>query len=307
MINKAFILGAGLGTRLRPLTDSLPKPLVPLFHRPLVEWTLESCTRAGIQSFAINTHHCPEAWHQPLPGSDFQFDSPAPDARHHRAHWRDHPVDFFHEPELLDTGGGLRNIQSWIGNDDLLVHNGDILTTLPLDQLIDCHRQNDAPVTLALISGGPAPHIAYRDGRAHDIREMLNRTPGTHTFTGVYCVSPRFLEMIPKDQKASVIPAFLELARHDQLAAIVLDGYHWFDLGEISSYLDAHQQLHLADPIHPSATIDDRANVSHSVIGPDAHIGADARVSHSVVWPGATVAHGESLDHQVRTGSENHR
>ena len=61
-MKKAFILGAGLGNRLRPLTDRLPKPLVPLFHRPLAEWAMEACARAGIERFAVNTHHLPEAW-----------------------------------------------------------------------------------------------------------------------------------------------------------------------------------------------------------------------------------------------------
>ncbi len=62
MIQKAFMLGAGLGTRLRPLTDRLPKPLVPLFHRPLIEWGMMACRDLGISQFAINTHHLPDEW-----------------------------------------------------------------------------------------------------------------------------------------------------------------------------------------------------------------------------------------------------
>ena len=73
MITKAFILGAGLGTRLRPLTDVLPKPLVPIFHEPMANYALRHCQAAGIKEFAINTHHIPEAWSAGLPGWHIQW------------------------------------------------------------------------------------------------------------------------------------------------------------------------------------------------------------------------------------------
>ena len=90
MITQAFILGAGLGTRLRPLTDVLPKPLVPLFHKPLAMWAVEACEAVGCMRFAINTHHLPEKWKGFGEGRD---------------------VTFFHEGVLLETGGGLKNIE----------------------------------------------------------------------------------------------------------------------------------------------------------------------------------------------------
>ena len=216
-MTKAFILGAGLGNRLRPLTDRLPKPLVPLFHRPLAEWAMAACSRAGIQRFAINTHHLPEAWNGFGAGNE---------------------VTFFHEPILLETGGGLKNIATWIGSDPLLVHNGDIFSTLPLEKLIAAHEASGLPVTLALRSEGTAKHIAINAAgtRVTDIRKILGRAEGTHVFSGIYCVNPGFLDGIPADEKISVIPAFLELAKAGKLGAIVLDEGLWLDLGDRASY-----------------------------------------------------------------------
>lgn len=185
-VNKAFILGAGLGNRLRPLTGRLPKPLVPLFHHPLAEWAMAACARVGIGQFAINTHHLPEAW------ADFGAGN---------------AVTLFHEPVLLETGGGLKNIAAWMGNDPLLVHNGDIFSTLPLEKLIAAHEASGLPVTLALRSEGVAKHIALDSSgtRVTDIRKLLGRAEGTHLFTGIYCVSPAFLDLIPAAEKISVI------------------------------------------------------------------------------------------------------
>jgi mannose-1-phosphate guanylyltransferase len=274
-MTQAFILGAGLGTRLRPLTDHLPKPLVPLHQRPLAAWTVEACERAGVQRFAINTHHLPQAWEGFGSGKD---------------------ITLFHEPVLLETGGGLKNIESWILDEPLLIHNGDIFSTLPLHELVAAHKASGLPVTIAVRSFGDARHIALNhiEDRVTDIRAMLGKSEGTHVFTGIYCINPGFLDMLPKGEKKSVIPAFLELAREGKLGAIVLDEGEWLDLGERDSYLDAHRRLHLADPIHPSAKVDG-AVIGGSVVGAGAEIGAGAEVIDSVVWAGCKVMPGAKL------------
>ena len=275
-MKKAFILGAGLGNRLRPLTNRLPKPLVPLFHRPLAGWAMDACARAGIGRFAINTHHLPEAWEDFDPG---------------------YGMTLFHEPVLLETGGGLKNIQAWMGTDPLLVHNGDIFSTLPLEKLIDAHEASGLPVTLALRSEGVAKHIALDPSgtRVTDIRQLLGRTEGTHVFSGIYCVNSGFLDRIPAGEKISVIPAFLELAEINQLGAIVLDEGVWLDLGDRESYLQAHRELDLAPAMHPEATVDG-ACVERSVVGPGAVVEAGAIVRDSVIWPGGRVTADAVLD-----------
>lgn len=281
-VNQAFILGAGLGTRLRPLTDHLPKPLVPLFHRPLAAWAVDACVRAGIRRFAINTHHLPGAWS----GFSENEDNFGND------------ITLFHEPVLLETGGGLKNIQSWIGNDAVLVHNGDIFSSMPLDKLIAAHEASGLPVTLALRSEGDAKHIALDDSltRITDIRRLLDNADGSHVFSGIYCVSSAFLDLLPADEKISVIPAFLELAKQNLLGAIVLDEGVWLDLGDRESYLQAHRELALGPAIHPEAIVETGAIVENSIIGPAAVIESGAVVRNSVVWPGAGVRGNAVLD-----------
>ena len=275
MITQAFILGAGLGTRLRPLTDVLPKPLVPLFHKPLAMWAVEACEAVGCMRFAINTHHLPEKWEGFGEGRD---------------------VTFFHEPILMETGGGLKNIESWIEDGSLLIHNGDIFSSMDLRKLVDAHEAGGDEVTLALRSEGPAKHILVDEsGKVTDIRGMLGRAEGTKVFSGIYCVRREFLRRIPAGEKVSVIPFFLDLVREGGLGSITLDEGEWMDLGDVESYLAAHRELSLQEPVHPEAVIAEGAVVEGSVIGKGAVIAKGASVIDSVVWPGACVSEGSEV------------
>lgn len=237
---------------------------------------MAACARAGIQHFAINTHHLPDAWNRFIKRADvWNID-----------------ITLFHEPFLLETGGGLKNIAAWVDGDPLLVHNGDIFSTMHLDKLIAAHEASGLPVTLALRSQGIARHIAINaEGtRVTDIRKMLGHAEGTHVFTGIYCVNPGFLDQIPADVKISVIPAFLELAKVGKLGTIILDQGVWLDLGNRDSYLQAHRELALAPAIHAAATVEPGAMVERSIIGPGAVVAAGAVVRDSVIWPGGRVA-----------------
>lgn len=238
---------------------------------------MEACERIGIRRFAINAHHLPGAWEGFGAGKD---------------------VTLFHEPDLLETGGGLKNITEWIGSEPLLIHNGDIFSTMPLDQLVAAHEASGLPVTLALRSTGNATHIAIdpTGTRVTDIRNSLGISEGTHVFSGIYCVNPEFLDLIPEGEKISVIPAFLELAKSGQLGAVVLDDGVWLDLGDRESYLQAHRELALAEAIHPDATIEGGATLEGSVVGPGAVVEAGAVVRDSVIWSGSRVTSDAVLD-----------
>ena len=299
-VRQAFILGAGLGTRLRPLTQRLPKPLVPLFHRPLADWALAACAAAGIQRFAINTHHLPDAWDNfgnaaPSPARPLLGANGVPA---HARNWQGCELTLFHEPVLLETGGGLKNIARWMGDEAVLVHNGDIFSTLPLARLIAAHEASGLPVTLALRSNGDAKHIALdaSGNRCTDIRGRLGRGEGTHVFSGIYCVSPAFLGLLPADEKASVIPAFLQLAGAGLLGAIILDDGIWLDIGDRNAYLQAHRSLQLGPALHPNAIIEVGAHIERSVVGPGARVRSGALLRDSVIWPGCQVAEDAVLD-----------
>lgn len=263
---------------------------------------MEACRAAGISRFAINTHHLPEAWTIADGGLQItglrSSEQVAGNGRPSQTGlWDGLKVDLFHEPLLLETGGGLKNIAGWIGNDPLLIHNGDIFSTLPLDRLIDAHLSSGLPVTLAVRSKGEARHLALDPSgtRVIDIRERLGSAPGTHVFTGIYCISPGFLEMLPSNEKISVIPAFLELAGCGKLGSAILDDGVWMDLGDRASYLQAHRDLDLGPAIHPSADISPESVVERSIVGPGAIVESGATIRDSIVWPGGHVAKGARL------------
>ncbi len=111
-ITQAFVLGAGLGTRLRPLTEDLPKPLIPIFQKPLITFALDHLVDAGIESFIINTHKLPETFKDVFPANKYL----------------DHSVKLAHEPVLLETGGGIKNVEADLGKEPFITYSGDILT-----------------------------------------------------------------------------------------------------------------------------------------------------------------------------------
>ncbi len=211
-------------------------------------------------------------------------------------HWHDSSIRLYHEPVLLETGGGLRNIRPWIGNDDVLVHNGDIFSTMPLERLVESHQASGLPVTLALRSQGQARHIAWKDGKVTDIRNKLGRAEGTHVFSGIYCMNAELLEHLPQQSVISVIPAFLRLIEKQRLGCVVIDEGEWWDLGERESYLDAHQHLMKGNAIHPTASIAEGVLVENSCIGAKAIIGAGAVIRDSVLWQSSRIGERARLD-----------
>jgi mannose-1-phosphate guanylyltransferase len=307
-MDKAFVLGAGLGTRLRPLTDRLPKPLIPVFHRPLITYAFDHLMEAGVREFIVNTHHLAA-----------KYAGMFPDSRYRNA-----PLTFRHEPVLLETAGGIANIADLVRDAPFIVYNGDILTDLPLAPLIETHARDGNLVTLMLRSAGPARHVAF-DPERHRVTDIRNKlgtgNPGTHQFTGIYAVSPEFLDHLSPGKVESVIPIFLKLiSRGARIGGVVLDGGQWWDLGDRTSYLDAHRALlarHGAFPvlaadsgkpavpsgfeplapnsqIHPSARI-----LGCTVIGEGCEVGADAVLDDCILWPGARVAPGACLKHCI--------
>lgn len=304
-IRQAFVLGAGLGTRLRPLTESLPKPLVPVWNRPLIHHALDHLVRElGIESFAVNTHHCPEAY-----GEAF------PDGRH-----RGRPVLFRHEPVLLDTAGGLDNLRDWLPRDEpFVVYNGDILTDLPLAPAVEQHRRSGDLVTLVLRSHGPELRVGYdaERGKVVDLRGQLAPDwPHRFQFTGIYVVSPEFLGLLQAGKIESVVLPLLEAIRSGgRVGGIVLDEGAWSDLGELDSYLDALSLFARGFPrrreaedsdlpplsrISPWAEIAANAELDAlSTVGEGARVGEDAILRESVLWPGAIVAPGARLERVV--------
>lgn len=219
----AFVLGAGLGTRLRPLTLDWPKPLLPVAGRPMITHTFDRLIAVGIRRFLVNTHHAPHRYAECFPDG----------------HYRGLPLTWVHEPVLLDTGGGLKNIQPFLRSDEpLLVHNGDIFTDLPLDSLLQSHASARPPATLVLRSHGNPRNVALgADGTITDFRSILGTSDPLHLFAGIYLIEPAVLDLIPPGRPVSIIDTFLELIRlHTPPRGIVIDHGFWHDLGTVKEY-----------------------------------------------------------------------
>jgi len=296
-ITQAFVLGAGLGTRLRPLTEELPKPLVPVFQKRLITFALDHLIDVGCSKFCVNTHHEPQC-----------FDEIFPDREYRGCRLR-----FRHEPVLLETGGGIANVRDLLGGKPFLVYNADVLSDLPLEPLLREHERAGNLVTLVLRSHSGPQQIAFdrEAGKVIDIRNLLGTgNRDEFLFTGIYAVQPEFLDCLQPGVKRSVISAFLELIKDGaKLGGVIVDEGEWWDVGTRSAYMQLHRNLPaLPFPryapeieswrkrIHSTAKVEAGAELRGcSVVGANAWVGAGEILDDTIVWPGAQIASRSNL------------
>ncbi|MEM6278429.1 MAG: sugar phosphate nucleotidyltransferase [Verrucomicrobiota bacterium] len=289
---KAFLLGAGLGTRLRPLTENLPKPLVPVMNRPLLSYAMDHLREElGVEAFLVNTHHCPEAYGEAFPNGEYSGAS----------------LEFRHEPVLLDTAGGIDNIRDWLPSDEsFTIYNGDILTDLPLRAAWRHHCESENLVTLVLRSSGDELRVGFdaSSGLVVDLRGALKPDwEDRYQFTGIYFVAPSFLRYIRRGVIESVVLSFLAaIEAGEKIGGYVADEGEWSDLGERDSYLGALRQLSSGagkggwERISPHADIGEGVDIDEtSSVGAGAKIGAGSRIRESAIWSGARIEPGSSL------------
>jgi NDP-sugar pyrophosphorylase family protein len=281
----AFVLGAGLGTRLRPLTDELPKPLVPIFGKPLITFAFDHLLNAGVARLVVNTHRLAERFADEFAGSVY----------------RDRPITFVHEPVLLGSGGGLRNAQRHFREDSVIVYSGDVLTDFNLAPLLEEHARNGNDVTLGLRQTRFAPSITLREGRVSKIGGR-----GEYDFANVSVWRQQAIELIPAGKSMSFIPVLEQaIATGGKIGGVVVNDGHWFNLGSVEQYLHVHGKItrahwrpvyldknaHWPEPIARSAKVDPAAALcGFYSLGPDCRVEEGAHVTDSVVWPGARIA-----------------
>ena len=287
-ITHAFVLGAGLGRRLRPLTEDFPKPLIPIFQKPLITFALDHLIDAGVERFVINTHKQAELFETSFCDNEYQG----------------HSVTLVHEPDLLETGGGIKNAERYLANDLFLTYSGDILTDVPLQPLIDEHFRRGNDVTLALRETGLASEVALRDQRVVDIANRYGIV-GNLDFANVAVWNSNVFQQIPPRRKISFIPIVADwIGKGGKIGGLVMNDGKWFNIGSRAEYLDVHRTIirerwtpyyvrtrDWPERVAKSAIVDSSAQLRGcSIVGENCQVGADAILEDTILWAGAQIA-----------------
>lgn len=284
-----FILGAGLGTLLAPLSHILPKPLMPVFDKPLIQHSMDHFIAEGATEFIVNTSYLDFAWDKAFPCPDPQY--------------RGCPVTLSHEQDPLDSGGGVKKILHLWKEGPIIVHNGDILTDIPVRDLLAEHHRCGNLITMALRSVDGKKNVGFDETTGHitDIRHALGISPGTHQFAGTYIMEQSVAQMFPPEDKFSIFPIWLELVRQGRAGGVVFDWANWYEIGSPEGYLRAVLDMPYSKRIHPSADISPLAEVCEdSMVGQDAVVPAGCSLTNCLVWPRTHVAPG-TYNHAIIT------
>lgn len=240
---KAMILAAGLGTRLRPLTDNIPKALVELNGRTLLEITIERLKSFGVTEFIVNVHHHTEKIISFL----------------HAKRNFGCRIEISREDELLlDTGGGLKKA-SWFfleGNatEPFFLHNVDVLSSIDLRQMLAAHKSTSALATLAVQERKSSRQLLFDENNLLCGRRRGKEAPGEIVradqnlqplaFSGIHVLAPRLLPLITESAAFSIIDTYLRLAQSgEKIFAFRSDSFYWRDLGRLEDLALAASDL----------------------------------------------------------------
>lgn len=236
---RAMVLAAGLGTRLRPLTNDRPKALVEIAGRTLLEITLTRLRSFGVEDVIINTHHFAELMEQYL-------------AAHQNFGMR---IAISHEGVLLDTGGGLKKA-AWFFRDSsepFLLHNVDVLSSIDLARMAAFHKEQNALATIAVQKRATSRPLLFdaqgglcgrvlKDGAREMARAVAS--PQELAFAGIHVISPHIFDLLNEEGVFSIIPAYLRLAAAgEKIAAFRADDAYWRDLGKPESIAQAERDF----------------------------------------------------------------
>ncbi|QDE89085.1 nucleotidyltransferase [Myxococcus xanthus] len=331
---KAMVLCAGLGTRLRPLTERWPKPAMPFLGQPLLRYHLAVLKAAGVTAVGINTHHLPDT---------MEAVARAECAR------AGLPLHVVNEPVIQGTGGGIRGLRDFLSDGDFIVFNGDILYPVDLRPVVAVHQASGALATMVLqpMPAGETYAAVELDAEGR-VRRIAGHGPGGEGlspwhFTGVHVMSPRVFDfMSPRGEEDINRGVYVRAMEAGQMVrGVRVDGY-WSDLGTPSRYLAtvqdvlagrvrlewlgadsplagtargasgtwAHAEARLdgtaEGPVYlgRGATVADGASVGPGVsLEPGAKVASGARLSRATVFEDTEVSSGESLSEVLAWGA----
>ncbi|GAB4239732.1 MAG: NDP-sugar synthase [Deltaproteobacteria bacterium] len=295
---RAMILAAGLGTRLRPLSLEIPKPVIPALGRPLCTHTMSFLREHGAESFLLNLHHGPET------------------VRGKVTSWAAGrcPVEFTFEPEILGTGGGIGNAGEHLRGGTFVTANSDAIARFPLGEALASHRANGALATLVLFPDRWKRYTPVRvreDGRITGFGAGAPAGAFEGFYTGYLVAEPELLDHIPRGRASCIVRDTLVplIAKGAPIRAFLSDGV-FLDFGTPGDYLrgtlallaERQRSREFRSFVHPGASVGKGADVGpDAVIEEGASVGAGATVRRAILWPGAVVPPGAIVENGILT------
>jgi len=226
--NPVFIMAGGFGTRLRPLTDECPKPMLTVGGKPILEIIISRLKSQGFNDFYLSTHYLPEVIKNHFKdGKDFGI-----------------KITYLHEEKPLGTGGALALLPKDLSNFPILMLNGDVLTDLDFAKLLDFHNKNRFDVTMCVKEVGHQISYGVVDSSDGEVIGMREKPTIQHDInTGIYIVCESCVKSLTKNTRIDM-PSYLELKIHDgyKVGSMRHSGY-WLDIGRIDDYHKAQRDI----------------------------------------------------------------
>lgn len=294
---KAMILAAGLGTRLRPLTLVRPKVLVPVMGPSILDFWVRRLAEDECEGVVVNTFHVHERLVEEVCKASWEI-----------------PVDVRVEPILLGTGGGVRNVLDYFGDEPFVVINGDIVCDFPIRELYERHLRSGALVSLLLHDCGPFNNVAVSGegavmgfGKEAYAMEREDAGVSLRAFTGVHFINPEVLRDLPPGEYADILPVYRELIeKWRPPQALFVPNLFWREMGSVEAYWALSKELaSLPESFLPPLETGRRvwkgegAHISGSArldgvvaVGNDSHVGDGCILENVILWDGVFVAPG---------------
>ena len=234
---EAMIFAAGLGTRLYPLTKNKPKALVEICGKTLLDRCLEKIIKVGCKRIVINAHHFADLIEQYLKNNKYNAE-----------------IILSKEEELLDTGGGVKNAKKYFSlKENILIHNVDIISQIDISAMQDNLNNSNALAILAVSKRLSSRQLLFNkenllsgwqnNQTKQEIITRENQNLSPLAFSGVHIIRPKVLELMPNENKFSIINHYLELSKNNDLLAFKHENILWYDLGKYEQIAEIERQI----------------------------------------------------------------
>ena len=279
-----FLPAAGLGERLRPITNHLPKPLLPILGKPLIEIILEKLTAVCSGRIGINLHYKPEMIREWAGGSPYVD-----------------RIEFFHEDPILGTGGALKNAEKFLAGGPFIVHNSDILLDIDFTRLIETHLSSGNIASLVTHKHPKLSNVVVDDNgfvlfveNPGDSRPDPSTVAKKIAYTGIAMYSPEILKFLPTGVSHATIAWVAAASAGHKVQTLDFTGCYWNDIGNPATYaagvLDTLRENGETVYRSPSAKCGSIEVDGYAVLESESEIQDNAQIRNCIVMPGARVS-----------------